>query len=206
MSTPSGSFREKRKKQPSRRLTENNAAIPELSSHRESVAVHAQATAPTAEAPDPPSASTPSTVSPNQGQPNQDVCDLRSESDRPGPSQPTAATGSRSNSTMTLSSSSESSDSEDSMHAAAKKKKKKPIKRSKRKRRRRTSGESNAIDENGMYKDVEVMEISSGEKSEIEGPGAKNKKNPTADIDQFFDSGTFVKGEKRGRRRCKACA
>lgn len=54
-----------------------------------------------------------------------------------------------------------------------------------------------------MYKDVNIMEISSDDQSDSQ---PKNKRNPTADIEQFFEPARHVKGDKRGRRRCKACA
>ena len=57
-------------------------------------------------------------------------------------------------------------------------------------------------DENGMYKDVNVMEIGSDDQSN---PQPKNKKNPTTDIEQFFKPAKHVKGDKRGWRQCKAC-
>jgi hypothetical protein len=57
-------------------------------------------------------------------------------------------------------------------------------------------------DENGMYIDVDVLDIDTDAPSDSE----KKKKNPTADIDQFFEAIGRIKGEKRGRRRCKSCA
>jgi hypothetical protein len=54
-----------------------------------------------------------------------------------------------------------------------------------------------------MYKDVNVMEISSDDQSDTR---PKNKRNPTADIEHFFEPARLVKADKRGRRRCKACA
>jgi hypothetical protein len=57
-------------------------------------------------------------------------------------------------------------------------------------------------DENRMYKDVNIMEISSDDQSD----SRPKKRNPTADIEQFFEPSTHVKGDRRGRRRCKACA
>ena len=54
-----------------------------------------------------------------------------------------------------------------------------------------------------MYKDVDIMQISSDDQSDSR---PKNKRNPTADIEQFFEPARHVKGGKRGRRRCKACA
>jgi hypothetical protein len=54
-----------------------------------------------------------------------------------------------------------------------------------------------------MYRDVDVMEISSDDECNS---WPKNKGNPTADIEYFFEAARYLKGEKRGRRRCKACA
>jgi hypothetical protein len=204
MSITSAFLRGKRQKNPSRRLTENNAAIPELSSHRDSVALAAaQRALATTEAQDPPP-STSSTTSPNCGRPNQDsggLCLERAVLGVPQPSQesqPTAVTGSRSNSTALPHS---SSDSDGSTRAIAEKKKKKQLKR---KRAETTSGTE--MDTDGMYKDIDVMEISSGDES---GPELKNKRNPTADIDNFFDPARYTKGskgDKQGRRQCRACA
>jgi hypothetical protein len=57
-------------------------------------------------------------------------------------------------------------------------------------------------DENGMYRDVNVMDIS----SDSTDPELKKKnKNAKADIDHFFEPVKHVKGDKRGRRRCKSC-
>jgi hypothetical protein len=53
-----------------------------------------------------------------------------------------------------------------------------------------------------MYKDVNVMEISSDDQSNSQ---PKNKRNPTTDIEQFFEPAKHVKGDKRGRCQCKAC-
>ena len=53
-----------------------------------------------------------------------------------------------------------------------------------------------------MYKDVNIMEISSDDQSDSR---PKNKRNPTADIEQFFEPARHVKGDKRGQHQCKAC-
>ena len=58
-------------------------------------------------------------------------------------------------------------------------------------------------DENGMYKDVDVLEIDSNVPS---GSEKQKKKNPTADIDHFFKASVRIKGDKRGRRLCVSCA
>ena len=58
-------------------------------------------------------------------------------------------------------------------------------------------------DENGMYKDVNVMDIDSDTPSDTT---KKTQKNPTADLDQFFEAVRHMNGDKRGRRRCKLCA
>jgi hypothetical protein len=60
------------------------------------------------------------------------------------------------------------------------------------------------IDGNGMYNDVNVMEIDTDTPSETE--KTKNKKNHMADLEQFFEPARHMKGDKRGRRRCKICA
>jgi hypothetical protein len=58
------------------------------------------------------------------------------------------------------------------------------------------------IDENGMYQDVNVMEID----SDSTDPEKKNKnKNAKADINHFFELVKHIKGDKRGWRRCKSC-
>ena len=58
-------------------------------------------------------------------------------------------------------------------------------------------------DENGMYKDVNVMDIDSDTPSDTT---KKNKKNLTADLNQFFEAVRHMNGDKRGWRRCKLCA
>lgn len=60
-------------------------------------------------------------------------------------------------------------------------------------------------DENGMYKDVNVIDIDSDTPSDRD-TVKKNKKNPTADLDHFFEAAQRAKGDKRGRRQCKLCA
>ena len=205
MSTTNVSLRDRRQKQPSRRLVENNAAIPELSSHRESVAL-AQAQRALA-APVLPQPSAPLTVGSSQGQPNLDQdsgdLDLCSESAVPAPPQPTAAIESRSNSTIPPSTVSTDSSSEGPARANATTQKKKK-RRLKQKWGRKTSGESDTaeMDGDGMYKVVNVMEISSSDESK---PESMNKRDPTADIDQFFEPPQYSKGDKQGRRQCKAC-
>ena len=58
-------------------------------------------------------------------------------------------------------------------------------------------------DGNGIYKDVNVMDIDSDTPSNTV---PKNKKNPTEDINQFFEAVQHMKGDKCGWRRCKLCA
>ena len=58
-------------------------------------------------------------------------------------------------------------------------------------------------EENGMYKDVNVMDIDSDTPSDTT---KKNKKNPTADLNQFFEAVQHMNGDKRGRCQCKLCA
>jgi hypothetical protein len=57
-------------------------------------------------------------------------------------------------------------------------------------------------DSDGMHLDVHVAEI----ESEAEGTQRPNKKNPSADIEEFFEKVPHRKGDKKGRRRCKSCA
>jgi hypothetical protein len=57
-------------------------------------------------------------------------------------------------------------------------------------------------DENGMYKDVNVMDISDMPSNTMK----KNRKNPTADLDQFFKAVQHIKGDKHGQHQCKLCA
>jgi hypothetical protein len=67
------------------------------------------------------------------------------------------------------------------------------------------SGSSRKVpetDENGMYKDVDVLEIDSDMPSDSE----KKKKNPTADIEHFFEALARLKGDTGRRRRCRPCA
>ena len=56
-----------------------------------------------------------------------------------------------------------------------------------------------------MYKDVNVIDIDSDTQSDRDSM-KKNKKNPTADLDQFFKAAQHMKGEKCGWRQCKLCA
>jgi hypothetical protein len=59
-------------------------------------------------------------------------------------------------------------------------------------------------DENGMYRDVNVIDID--DDSDSPDPEKKNKnRNATADIDHFFEPVKHFKGDKRGRRQCKSC-
>ena len=53
-----------------------------------------------------------------------------------------------------------------------------------------------------MYKDVNVMDIDSDTPSDTM---PKNKKNPTADLDQFFEAVWHMKGDKHGQCQCKLC-
>jgi hypothetical protein len=53
-----------------------------------------------------------------------------------------------------------------------------------------------------MYEDVVVLDID----SDSTDPENKNKKNPKADIEHFFEPAKHVKGDKKGRRLCKTCA
>lgn len=65
------------------------------------------------------------------------------------------------------------------------------------------AGETALVDEDGMYRDVVVLDID----SDSTDPENKNKnKNPTADIEHFFTPTKHVKGDKKGRRQCKTCA
>jgi hypothetical protein len=60
-------------------------------------------------------------------------------------------------------------------------------------------------DNEGMHRDVHVMDIDDSE-TESQGTQRPNKKNPTADVDEFFEKVPPQKGDKKGRRRCKCCA
>lgn len=57
--------------------------------------------------------------------------------------------------------------------------------------------DNNAIDKDGMYQDVQVLEIS--EKDD------QKKVVPTADITNFFTKVPRGKGDKKGRRQCIMC-
>ena len=57
-------------------------------------------------------------------------------------------------------------------------------------------------DENGMYKDVNVMDIDSDTPSNTM---KKNKKNLTADLNQFFEAVKHMNGDKCGWCQCKLC-
>jgi len=52
-----------------------------------------------------------------------------------------------------------------------------------------------------MHNDVNIIELESEEE-----PQQKNKSNPTADIDEFWEKVPHRKGDKKGRRKCKSCA
>ena len=51
-----------------------------------------------------------------------------------------------------------------------------------------------------MYKDVNVMDINSESDSE-----PKKKKDPTADIHEFWTKAPHIKGDKKGQCICKLC-
>jgi hypothetical protein len=57
-------------------------------------------------------------------------------------------------------------------------------------------------DENGMYKDVNVIDINSDTPNDTV---KKNKKNLTADLDQFFKAVWHIKNDKHGQCQCKLC-
>lgn len=59
-------------------------------------------------------------------------------------------------------------------------------------------------DNEGMHHDVHYMDIGDSE-SESQGTQRPNKKNPTADVDEFFEKVPHQKGDNKGRRRCKSC-
>ena len=56
----------------------------------------------------------------------------------------------------------------------------------------------------GMHHDVHVMEIENNE-SDSQATKRSNKKNPTADVEEFFEKVPHQKGDKKGRRRCISC-
>jgi hypothetical protein len=51
-----------------------------------------------------------------------------------------------------------------------------------------------------MYKDVDDMDMDSESDTE-----PKKKKDPTADINEFWTKAPYIKGDKKGRRICKLC-
>jgi len=55
-----------------------------------------------------------------------------------------------------------------------------------------------------MHCDVHVMDIEDS-KSESQGAQRPNKKNPTTDVDEFFEKISHQKGDKKGHQRCKSC-
>ena len=55
-----------------------------------------------------------------------------------------------------------------------------------------------------MHHDVHVMEIENDE-SDSQATKRPNKKNPTADVEEFFEKVPHQKGDKKGRRRCISC-
>ena len=56
----------------------------------------------------------------------------------------------------------------------------------------------------GMHCDVHVMDIEDSE-SESQGAQRPNKKNPTANVDEFSEK-IAHQGDKKGHQRCKSCA
>jgi hypothetical protein len=52
-----------------------------------------------------------------------------------------------------------------------------------------------------MHADVNVIELESEEE-----PQRKNKANPTADIDEFWERVPHSNGVRKGRRRCTTCS
>ena len=65
----------------------------------------------------------------------------------------------------------------------------------------KTVEDADATDANGMYKDIEVLNL--GADAYISMP---IKKSPTRDVDEFFEPAAPPKnGEKYGRCKCKLC-
>jgi hypothetical protein len=201
--------RERRPLNPSSRLTAaSNAAEPALSSHRESVAQAQRARAAAEVQNNGLVTPTLLTTTPVLTHVNLDVDDQpRSNA---GSLRITPATSSVPPSTAPP-----SEDNSDKPSATAAKKGKR-----KQKRRRNSSGgvyqtdllisllilnsgiDDTQTDENGMYRDVNIMDID----SDSTDPETKKKnKNAKADIDHFFGPVKHVKGDKCGRRRCKSC-
>ena len=53
-----------------------------------------------------------------------------------------------------------------------------------------------------MHEDVQVIDI----ESDTEDTGRRNKSNPTADIDEFWEKVPHKKGDNKGHRKCLTCA
>ena len=52
-----------------------------------------------------------------------------------------------------------------------------------------------------MHEDVQVIDI----ESDTEDTGRRNKSNPTADIDEFWEKVPHKKGDNKGHRKCLTC-
>ena len=64
-----------------------------------------------------------------------------------------------------------------------------------------------SVDENGMLDDVVVLELSDDNGEDKPKPGIKipKNKNPTADIEEFWEPVPRCKGDATARRRCLCC-
>ena len=60
------------------------------------------------------------------------------------------------------------------------------------------------MDETGMYQDVVVLDINFNS-TDPESKN-KNKENPKANIQCFFEPAKHIKGDKKGQRLCKTYA
>ena len=61
-----------------------------------------------------------------------------------------------------------------------------------------TKWQKDAVNKDGMYMDVNVIEISKD-------PEPKKKINPTADIKHFFSDSFIIDGHKKRQRCCNLC-
>ena len=64
-----------------------------------------------------------------------------------------------------------------------------------------------SVDENGMIDDVVVLELSDDDSEDKPKAGIKimKNKNPTADIEEFWEPVPHRKGDATARHRCLCC-
>ncbi|KAI0296900.1 hypothetical protein BC826DRAFT_967926 [Russula brevipes] len=191
---------------PSTRLTaDNNAAQPALPSHRKSVAItqaqQALATA-AAEAKQclaAPSVTVATTDAANQ--PNRDGDHLDSvtgPSKSPLPTPTTTSPAVSQPGSVPPPATAPPSESENELNGQSTT----VPRKGKKQKWHDSAGETASTDKNGMYEDVVVLDID----SDSTDPENKNKRNPKADIEHFFEPAKLVKGDKKGRQLCKTCA